>query len=131
MTSLLLAAMNKDAESGKNNNNIGHYADREMAYTYLSAGDNDKALEHALAEYNRRPGNIDANETVAWVYYRKNDCTDALPYLQEALKTNSRNPVLRSHAGLIYAKMGDKVKAKEMLDAVSRIQGQYHRITGS
>ena len=67
----LLKAMNKDAQSGKNNENIGHYADRELAYNYLKVNDYDKALEHAMAEYNRRPDNIDVNETVAWVYYKK------------------------------------------------------------
>jgi len=37
--------MTKDAESGKNDVNIGHYADRELAYTYLRTGDYGKALE--------------------------------------------------------------------------------------
>lgn len=111
----LLKAMNKDAESGKNNDNIGHYADRELAYTYLRTGNYNKALEHAMMEYNRRPANIDANETVAGVYYKRGDYKKALPYIQAALKTNSRNPALLCKAGLIYAKTGDAVKAKTFL----------------
>ena len=72
-------------------------------------------MEHALAEYNRRPGNIDVNETVAWVYYNKGNYEKALPFLDVAMKTKSNNPVLLAHAGLIYAKAGDKVKAKAIL----------------
>ena len=95
--------------------NIGHYADRELAYVYLKAGNYDKALEHALAEYNRRPANIDVNETVAWVYYNERDYDKALPYMETAMKTNSKNPALLCRAGLIYAKTGNKEKAKSLL----------------
>jgi tetratricopeptide (TPR) repeat protein len=116
----LINAMGKDAESGKNDDNMGHYADRELAYAYLRTGDFDKALEHAIAEYNRRPANIDVNETVAWVYYKKGNYDKALPYLEVAMKTKSNNPVLLSHAGLIYAKAGDKVRAKALLEKVMR-----------
>jgi tetratricopeptide (TPR) repeat protein len=111
----LIDAMGKDAEQGRKDQNIGHYADRELANVYLKMDNYDKALEHAIAEYNRRPGNIDANETVAWVYYKKGDPAKALSYTEAALKTNSKNPVLLCHAGLIYAKAGNKTKAKEML----------------
>jgi tetratricopeptide (TPR) repeat protein len=112
MANTVINEMTKDSKAGLTNENIGHYADRELAYAYLKINNTDKALEHALAEYNRRPKNIDVNETVAWVYYNQNRADKALPYLQEALKTNCKNPLLLQHAGLIYAKAGQKEKAK-------------------
>jgi tetratricopeptide (TPR) repeat protein len=115
ISTIVIDAMNKDAQNGKDNENIGHYADRELAYAYLKTNNYDKALEHALAEYNRRPDNIDVNETVAWVYYKKGDHKKALLYIQVALKTNSKNPTLLCRAGLIYAKTGDRMKAKTIL----------------
>jgi len=115
----LIDAMTKDAESGKNDDNIGHYADRELAYVYLRMKNYVKALEHAKAEYNRRPENIDVNETVAWIYYKRESYDQALPYLNIALKTKSNNPVLIAQAGLIYAKTGDKTKAKSFLEGVA------------
>ena len=108
--------MNKNAKPGLDDGNIGHYSDKELAYAYLKVNDNDKALTHALAEYNRRPDNIDVNETVAWVYYKLNKVEKALPYLKEALKTNCKNPTLLGHAGLIYAKAGNKALAKTYLE---------------
>ncbi|MBC7828471.1 MAG: transposase [Chitinophagaceae bacterium] len=96
----------------------GHYSDRELAYAYLKVQDTDKALDYALAEYNRRPENIDVNETVAWVYYSKGEYAKALPHLKVAMKTNSRNPTLLCRAGLIYSKSGDRSTAKSLLQQV-------------
>ncbi len=115
----VIAELNKDAEAGKKDENIGHYADRELAYDYLKIKDYDKALDHAVLEWNRRPDNIDVNETVAWVYYSKGDYAKALPYIKTALKTNSKNPVLLSRAALIYYKTGDAMLAKTTLSKTS------------
>ena len=86
----------------------------ELAEVYLMKGDNNKALNHALAEYNRRPDNIDVAGTAAWVYYKLGDQKNALKFLQTALKTGSKNPTLLCRAAMIYAKAGDKVKAKSL-----------------
>ncbi|MEJ7587366.1 MAG: tetratricopeptide repeat protein [Ferruginibacter sp.] len=112
---IVIDAMSKNSAAAATDETIGHYADKELAYAYLMIGNHDKALEHALAEYNRRPKNIEVNETLAWVYYEKGDFTKAVPYIQEALKTGSKNPVLLCRAGLIYKKAGDNSKAKEYL----------------
>src|SRR5688572_3407925 len=81
--------------------------DHEMAHAYMGVEDYDKALQMALKEYKRRPANIEVNETVALVYYRKGNYTKALPYIEAALKTNCKNPELLCHAGLIYAGAGN------------------------
>jgi tetratricopeptide (TPR) repeat protein len=109
---LVIEGLSKDARSGQKDENIGHYADRELAYAWLKTGNYDKALEHAMLEYNRRPENIDVNETVAWVYYNKGEYAQALPYLKMALRTGTRNPVVLCHAGLIYAATGNKEAAR-------------------
>ncbi len=96
---------------------LGHYSDRELAYAFLQNNNNEKAIVHALAEYNRRPANIDVNETVAWVHYKANDAATAIPYIEKAMVTKSRNPGLLCIAGLIYAKTGDTDKARKFLNA--------------
>lgn len=117
----IVASLSANASQEKNDENIGHYSDRELAYAYLKINEKDKALEHALMEYNRRPGNIDVNETVAWVFYTKGEYEKALPYLKTALKTNSRNPVLLNRAALIYYKTGRKDLAKSLLAACGEV----------
>jgi len=115
----VIKQLNKDAAAGNKNDNIGHYADRELAYDYLKIKDYDRALDHAMLEWNRRPENIDVNETVAWVYYCKGDYAKALPYIKTALKTNSKNPVLLSRAALIYYKAGNTQLAKATMSETS------------
>jgi tetratricopeptide (TPR) repeat protein len=115
LTGIVINELSRDEQSSLNNENIGHYADRELAYAYLKVNNYDKALEHALLEYNRRPANIDVNETVAWMYYCKKEYPEALPYLRTALKTHSKNPVLLCRAGLIYARAGNRNEAKALL----------------
>jgi tetratricopeptide (TPR) repeat protein len=112
LTYSVIKKLNDDQQSGQNDDNIGHYADRELAYAYLKVNDYNRALEHALLEFSRRPDNIDANETVAWVYYCKKQYAKALPYIQTALKTHSKNPTLLYRAGLIYARAGKPAEAK-------------------
>jgi tetratricopeptide (TPR) repeat protein len=51
----IIEELSEEAEAANSDETIGHYADRELAYAYLKVNNKDKALEHALAEYNRRP----------------------------------------------------------------------------
>ena len=115
----IISDLAKNTQAGDKDVNIGHYADRELAYAYLKVNDKDKALDHALLEYNRRPDNIDANETVAWVYYARGEYAKALPYIKVAMRTHSKNPVLLSRAALIYFNAGDKPTAKSIIAQVS------------
>lgn len=82
----------------------GHYADKELAYIYLKMGDTQRALDHATREWMRRPDNIEVNECLAWVYFKKNDFAQANMYIQRAMKTNSQDPVLKERAAQILAK---------------------------
>jgi tetratricopeptide (TPR) repeat protein len=117
LLSLIIERMKNDGKKGEQDESIGHYADRELAYAYLLQNDNENALKHALVEYGRRPDNIDVNQTVAWVYYKMKDFDKALPYIKVALKTNCKNPILLCNAGLIYAKTNQKGLAKATLGA--------------
>jgi tetratricopeptide (TPR) repeat protein len=110
-----LEEMETKAQAAINDENIGHYSDKEMAEAYIKNGDYDKAVEHALAEYNRRPSNIDVNETLAWAYYKKGDKEKTIQYITTALKTKSKNPRLLCRAGLIYLQQGNKDEAKKYL----------------
>jgi len=108
----IIDQMERAAKAMAAGDSNGHYADREMAYAYLAIHNHNKALEHALLEYNRRPNNIEANETVAWAYYNKGSYRESTSYIKTALQTNCKNPALLCRAGLIYAKAGDKRTAE-------------------
>jgi tetratricopeptide (TPR) repeat protein len=97
----------------------GHYADKELAYAYLKTNppDLDKALKHALVEYDRRPDNIDVCESVAWVRYKRGEFAQADTLINKALRTHSRNPVLLCHAGLIKVKSGEIAQGTGLIKA--------------
>jgi tetratricopeptide (TPR) repeat protein len=108
----MLSPLSGDNESV---NGHGHYADRELAYAYLKINNTDKALEHAMLEYNRRPKNIDVCETVAWVYYKQKNYAKANVFISKALRTGSENPTLLCRAGLIKFKAGKQQEGKKLL----------------
>jgi tetratricopeptide (TPR) repeat protein len=73
----------------------GHNMSLELAafYTDLQP-DYDKALEYALAEYQKRPANIDVNRLLARIYANKKDFPKAKEHLAKASVTNSKHPEL-------------------------------------
>ena len=109
----MLASAAKEADS---NEQMGHYADRELAYAYLKTNELDKALEHAKIEYDRRPDNIDVNETMAWVLYKRGQYAEAQKYMQVARRTGSKNPVLLCRAGLILSKLGKTAEGQALIE---------------
>ena len=111
----VIAELSKHATDDSVEPDKGHYADKELAYAYLKIGDTDKALVHAIREWNRRPENIDVNECLAWVYYQKNDAQNAAKYIEKALKTNSQNPKLLYRAGQIFVKNGDATRGNTLI----------------
>lgn len=111
-----IGEMTKNAAAALKDESLGHYSDKELAEIYINSGDYNQAVNHALSEYNRRPGNIDVNETLAWAYFHQGDMEKAATHVTTALKTGSRNPVLLCRAGLIYLKAGNHQLAKSFLD---------------
>ncbi|MBF9219558.1 tetratricopeptide repeat protein [Hymenobacter ruricola] len=110
----MLASAAKEADD---NEQMGHYADRELAYAYLKTNELDKALAHAKIEYARRPDNIDVNETMAWVLYKRGQYAEAQKYMQVARRTGSKNPVLLGRAGLILTKLGRTAEGQALLES--------------
>ena len=100
----------------------GHYADKELAYAYLKINppDLDKALKHAITEYDRRPANIDVCEALAWVRYKRGEYKQADTLIDRAMRTHSKNPVLLCQAGLIKIKAGNKDKGVELITAAEQ-----------
>jgi tetratricopeptide (TPR) repeat protein len=100
----------------------GHYADMDLAKAYLHIGDVNNALAHAQTEYKRRPENIDANSTMAWVLYHKGDYTEAQKYMQKATRMNTQNAELLYKSGLIEAAAGNKAKGNEWMKKAMKIR---------
>ena len=115
MAAEAIAQLSAAANEADANEQLGHYADRELAYAYLKTGELDLALKHAKIEYERRPDNIDVNETLAWVHYKRGEYAQAQQYMQVARRTHSQNPVLLCRAGLIATKAGQPAEGQTLI----------------
>jgi tetratricopeptide (TPR) repeat protein len=111
-----VAMLAEAAADANDNEALGHYTDRELAYAYLKTNELDKALTHAKIEYERRPDNIDVNETMAWVHYKRGEFAEAQKFMQVARRTNSQNPVLLGRAGLILTKVGQAAAGQTLIE---------------
>jgi tetratricopeptide (TPR) repeat protein len=114
---------------------VKHNGNRELALAYLNANELDKALQYAKVDYDMRPKNIDANDLMAWVYYKKGDFATAKKYSDVVFQTKIKNPDLLYKSGLIYAangdaNMGDKLK-QEAMQISPYIDASYLRPTNN
>ncbi|MBS1913837.1 MAG: tetratricopeptide repeat protein [Bacteroidetes bacterium] len=69
-----------------------------------------EALERARREYDRRPDNIDAETTYAWLLFRNGRAAEAVPYIERALRLGAANPMLHYYAGSIYMGAGNRAR---------------------
>jgi tetratricopeptide (TPR) repeat protein len=97
-----------------------HNGNRELALAYLNVNEYDKALEYAGIDYKMRPNNIDANDLMSWIYYKKGNYTEAKKYSSVVFQTKIKNADMLYKSGLIYAAAGDPTTAaKFKKDAMS------------
>jgi tetratricopeptide (TPR) repeat protein len=90
----------------------GWNVDREYAAFCLNHNINiSESKTRAEKQYKMRPENIDALDTYAWALYKSGSANDAIPFIEQAMKMKTINPNLHYHAGMIYAKAGNKEKA--------------------
>ena len=113
----IIKAINNHQHITSKENNGHYHAGMELAYAYIAIGNYEDALSNAMAEHKRRPQNIDVNECVAWVLYKKGEAAKALPFIETALSTHSVQPRLLCRAAMIYNQNNQKEKAASMLSA--------------
>jgi tetratricopeptide (TPR) repeat protein len=101
----------------------GYDVDREYAQFAADHGVRlDEAVTRAEREWKRRPNNADAIETYAWALYKKGDTQKAETIMELGLKSGIVTPTMHYHAAIIYAALGQNVKAQhEWQSAVVRM----------
>lgn len=101
---------------------------RELALFYADHDIKlDEALDLAKKELEVRK-DIYTYDTLAWVYFKKNQLNEALVASQKSLSLGTRDAKLFFHAGMIYYKLGDNDKAKEYLGEALSINPYFHVI---
>jgi tetratricopeptide (TPR) repeat protein len=101
-------------------------AANNLAFMYAEAGtDLDTALQLASTAKQQMPDSANVDDTLGWVYYKKNLPTLAIPAFQESLKKRPDSAQVLYHLGLTYVKAGDNAKAREALERSLKINPAF------
>ena len=92
-------------------------AANNLAWLYAENGGNlDLALQLAQAAKRQIPNSSQVDDTLGWVYYKKNLADLAVPPLEDSVKRDPNNAVHVYHLGLAYLKAGEVTKALHAFD---------------
>jgi tetratricopeptide (TPR) repeat protein len=98
----------------------------ELARFYADHDQNlAEAVSLAEAEYKSRP-NVLAADTLAWCYYKRDRPEDAKKMIEKALKLGTPDAMFLFHAGMIHARLGDRVTAQEFLYRAVSLNPNFH-----
>ena len=105
----------------------GVVVDVDLAVFEADHGDPATALGYAKAAYDAAP-TIRAADAVAWALHRLGRDTEAKPYVAEALRLGSIDPILRYHAGAIEAALGDETAARRDLELALQLDPGFSAV---
>ena len=97
-----------------------------LARLYVDRGGNlDLALDLAIRSKQLLPENPDVNDTLGWVYVRKDLASLAIPHLEDAVRAVPSHPGYRYHLGVAYLRQGAKGKARDELARALRLDESF------
>ena len=108
------------AVSGTDNAPI---AANNLAFIYAEQGTNlDVALQLATTAKQRLPDDPNVDDTIGWIYYKKDMASMAVRSLEESLKKRPDTADVLVHLGLAYAKLGENAKARAAFERALKLQ---------
>jgi tetratricopeptide (TPR) repeat protein len=112
----------------QNNRSHGVRGDIEMARFYAEHDRNlEEALRIAEAEYKTFQ-NVYAAETLAWAYYKNGRLEDARRLIEQALSHHTPEASILFHAGMVYAKLGQRRLAQQRLHQALSLNPTFHPV---
>jgi tetratricopeptide (TPR) repeat protein len=97
-------------------------AANNLAYIYAELGTNlDVALQLAKSAKQGLPDDSSVDDTLGWIYYKKDLPSMAVGPLEASLKRQPDTAVVLHHLGLTYVKLGDKAKARDALERALKL----------
>lgn len=101
-------------------------AANNLAWIYVASNRNlDEALQLARTAARHLPDDPHVNDTLGWVYFRKDMAAQAVPYLEASVKTNPTDPTTHYHLGMAYVGTGDLAKGRQALQAALAMKTNF------
>jgi predicted Zn-dependent protease len=90
----------------------------DLAYLIVDSGGNlEEALALAQKAVRASPEEPEMADTLAWIYFKKNQNESALQILRGLVSKYPEKPNFRYHFGMVLLKTGNDVSAKRELKA--------------
>jgi tetratricopeptide (TPR) repeat protein len=128
MVGWLLEAQGKQDEAMKayaaavNAGGNAPVAANNLAFMYAQRGTNlDEALQLATKAKQRMPEDANVDDTLGWIYYKKDQPQLAIGPLQDSLRRRPDNAETLFHLGLVQARLGQNVEARASLQRALRL----------
>jgi len=122
MLGLILHLQNKLPEAEKQYQHVlaedgnAAVAANNLAWMYVTSNRNlDQALQLAQTSQKQQPDEPHVNDTLGWIYYRKNMPALAVRHLESSVKNDPSDPASHYHLGMAYVQAGAKDKARAEL----------------
>jgi tetratricopeptide (TPR) repeat protein len=101
-------------------------AANNLAWIYAeNSGNLDLALQLAQTSKRKLTDSAEVNDTLGYIYYKKNLPTLAIPPLRASTEKEPANPMYHYHLGLAYGRSGDKSKAAESLSRALALKPDF------
>jgi tetratricopeptide (TPR) repeat protein len=132
LVGMILQAQGKQAEAQARYEKVigldssAAVAANNLAWLYAERGGNlDIALQLAQTAKKGLPDRPEVNDTLGWIYYRKNLPNLAVPPLKQSVDANPKNAVYQYHLGLAYLKTGDEKAAEIALKQALKLDPKF------
>ena len=83
------------------------------------------ALQLAQVAYAGLPIVPEVADTLAWVYYKRDMTSLAVPIMERVTEANPGNAMYHFHLGMIYVKQGEDNKARQSLQRALDLQPDF------
>jgi tetratricopeptide (TPR) repeat protein len=101
-------------------------AANNLAAIYADSGENlDRAQQLAETAAEQLPAAAEIQDTLGWVYYRRQLNGQAIAQFQQSINRDSANPVYHYHLGLAYSKNGDRDQARAAFQRALQLNPGY------
>ena len=105
-------------------------AANNLAWIYVASNRNlDEALQLAQTALQQLPDEPHVNDTLGWIYYRKDMASQAVQYLEASVQKNPGDPTGYYHLGMAYVRNGDLEKGRAALQKAVNSKVEFDGIS--
>jgi tetratricopeptide (TPR) repeat protein len=105
-------------------------ASNNLAFMFAEDGMNlDRALSLAQAAKAQLPEEPDVNDTLGWIYYKKDLASLAVGPLEQSVAKEPSNADFQYHLGLAYLKVGKQTNGRAALDRALKLDPRSEMAT--